>query len=95
MLVCTLENTLTSAEHKLIELGEHERVRATRTFLQYASVRVFCEPVERLTGRTVRGFLSAIDTQADGLATETFLLYPEGQHGPSRTDASDPTRAPK
>ena len=46
----------------------------------------FCAPVERLTGRKVRAFLSAIDTQVDGLATETFLLYPEAEDGASRTE---------
>jgi hypothetical protein len=38
VLVCTLENTFTSAERKLIELGEHGRVRDIRTFFQYATV---------------------------------------------------------
>ena len=53
-------------------------MRDMRTFFQYATVADFCEPVERLTGRRVRSFLSAIDTQVDGLAKETFVLYPEG-----------------
>jgi len=86
VLVCTLENTFTPAERNLVALGEHERVRGMRMFFQYATVREFCEPVERLTGRNVRSFLSAIDTRADGLAMETFILYPEGQDGPSRAD---------
>jgi uncharacterized protein YbcI len=85
-LVCTLEDTFTPAERSLIKLGEHQRVRDIRTFFQYATVPEFCEPVERLTGRKVRSFLSAIDTQADGLAMETFILYPEGYDGASRTD---------
>src|SRR5215203_4888168 len=40
-------------------------------------------------GRTVRSFLSAIDTGADGLSMETFMLYPEGQDGPSRGEAPE------
>ena len=28
----------------------------------------------------------ASDTKVDGLAIETFVLYPEGEHGPSRID---------
>ena len=55
-------------------------------FFQYAAVREFCESVERLTGRKVRAFLSSIDTLADGLSVETFVLDPEGYDGPSRGD---------
>jgi hypothetical protein len=57
-----------------------------RTFFQYASVRQFCEPIERLTGRKVRGFISGIDTAVDGLSVETFLLHPAGSTEPSRAD---------
>ena len=89
VLVCTLEDTFTPAERNLVELGEHERVRDMRIFFQYANVHDFCEPVERLTGRKVRSFLSAIDTKVDGLAMETFILYPEGKSGPSRSEAPD------
>src|SRR5688572_11386061 len=53
VLVCVLEETLTPAEKNLARMGEHARLRDTRTYFQYASVREFCEPVERLTGRTV------------------------------------------
>src|SRR5215217_3380196 len=63
VLVCILEDTLTPAERTLVKLGEHQRLRDTRMFFQYATVREFCEPVERITGRKVRSFLSAIDTE--------------------------------
>ena len=43
----------------------------------------FCEPVERITGRKVRAFISGIDTEAD-IATEMFVLHPAGYDGPSR-----------
>ena len=52
--------------------------------MQYANVAAICEPVEHITGRTVRSFSSSVDTQADCLAAETFVFYPEGQEGPSR-----------
>jgi hypothetical protein len=52
-------------------------------------VREFCEPVERLTGRTVKAFISGIDTEVNGLAIETFVLYPEGSDAPSRIEKSD------
>ena len=86
VLITVLEDTLTPAERNLTRLGEHQRVRDMRTFFQYATVTEFCEPVERLTGRRVRAFLSAIDTQVGGLAMETFVLHPEGYEGPSRID---------
>ena len=66
-----------------------ERLRHLRMLFQYATVREFCEPIERLTGRKVRGFLSAIDTEADGLATEVFVLHPDGYAGPSRVDFAE------
>jgi uncharacterized protein YbcI len=88
-LVVTLESTLTPAERNLVRLGEHERLRETRMFFQYATVRVMCEPVERLTGRKVRAFISGIDTEADGLAVETYLLHPPGSDAPSRIEAAD------
>jgi uncharacterized protein YbcI len=86
VLVVMLEDTLTPAERNLAELGEHQRLRDLRTFFQYASVREFCEPVEHLTGRKVRAFISGIDTGAEGLATEMFVLHPEGSDEPSRID---------
>ena len=89
VLVVLLEDTLTPAERNLAELGEHQRLRDLRTFFQYASAREFCEPIERISGRKVRAFLSGIDTRADGLATEIFVLHPEGSDEPSRIDLVD------
>ena len=86
MLVVTLEDTLTPAERNLVGMGEHERLRETRMFFQYATVREFCEPVEQATGRKVRAFISGIDTEADGLSLEAFLLHPVGYDGPSRIE---------
>ena len=84
VLVCTLEDTLAPAEKSLVRLGEHERLRDMRMFFQYATLKDFCEPVERLTGRTVKAFISGIDTTADGLSAELFVLHPEGSEEPSR-----------
>src|SRR5215204_6399530 len=74
VLVVVLEDTLTPAERNLVEMGEHQRLRDIRMFFQYASVREFCEPIERITGRKVRSFLSSIDTLVEGLSVETFIL---------------------
>jgi uncharacterized protein YbcI len=85
-VVVLLEDTLTPAERNLAEMGEHERLRESRMFFQYASVRELCEPVERLTGRKVKAFVSGLDAHADGLAAEVFVLHPEGYDGPSRAE---------
>lgn len=88
ILVVTLEQTFTPAERKLCDLGEHARLRELRLLFQYAETKVFCEPIERLTGRTVRAFVSGIDTHAD-LASEMFVLYPSGYDGLSRSTIDD------
>jgi uncharacterized protein YbcI len=85
VLLVTLEQTFTPAERRLRELGEHGRLRELRMLFQYADARVFCDPVERLTGRTVRAFVSGIDTESD-LASELFVLHPPGFDGPSRSE---------
>jgi uncharacterized protein YbcI len=90
VLTVVLEDTLTPAERNLVKMGEHQRLRDLRLFFQYASVREFCEPVERLTGRKVRAFISGIDTEADGLGTELFVLHPAGYEGPSRVERAEP-----
>ena len=74
-LICTLEDSLTPAEKRMVELGEHQRLRDTRMFFQHASEDEFKEIVERLTGRTVRGFVSGVDTRKD-IASEVFYLEP-------------------
>ena len=86
IVVVTLEHTLTQAERKLLELGEPARLRDLRMLFQYAATETFCEPIERLTGRKVRSFISGVDVHAD-LATEMFVLHPPGYDGPSRLDA--------
>lgn len=88
VLTVVLEDTFTRAERNLAAMGEHERLRNIRGLFQYAAVRDFCEPVERITGRRVRAFASGIDTEAGGLAVETFVLHPEGSTEPSRAESS-------
>ena len=73
-LTCFLEDTLSPAEKNLVRMGEHQRLRDTRIFFQYATVREFCEPVEHITGRTVRSFHSSIDTEVDGLGVECLVF---------------------
>jgi uncharacterized protein YbcI len=74
-IVSTIENSLTAAERNMVALGEHQRVRDIRMFFQHASDREFTETVEQITGRTVRAFVSGIDTERD-VAAEVFYLQP-------------------
>jgi uncharacterized protein YbcI len=80
VVVVTLEDTFTPAERSLQAMGED-----TRMFFQYANVEDFCVPIERHTGRRVRGFVSGIDTRED-IAVELFVLHPPGYDGPNRAD---------
>jgi uncharacterized protein YbcI len=88
-ITCVLENTLAPAERSLVEMGEHQRLRETRMFFQFATVREFCEPIERLTGRKVRSFHSSTDTEVEGLSIEMFILHPKDYDGPSRADLTE------
>jgi uncharacterized protein YbcI len=84
-LVCTLEDSLLPAERTMVEMGEHQRVRETRMFLQVASQKQFVEAIEALVSRKVRAFASAIDP-APGVVFEIFSFEPEG----SSTDGAGP-----
>jgi len=81
IVICTLENSLTLAERKLVELGEHQRLRDTRMYFQHATENQFREVIERITGRRVRAFVSGIDTVVD-VSSEVFHL----EDGPRNPD---------
>jgi uncharacterized protein YbcI len=86
ILICVLEESLTPAEINLRKLGEHARLRDLRTLFQYASVKEFVDPIEDITGRKVRSFISGIDA-AEDVSTETFILFPrDGTQGQSRAE---------
>jgi uncharacterized protein YbcI len=85
IITVILENTFTQAERYLVEAGEHQRIRETRLIFQYASVAQFCDPIERITGRKVRAFISGTDTAVDGLSVETFVLH-RSSIGPARQE---------
>jgi uncharacterized protein YbcI len=73
IVISTLEDTFTPAERRLAEMGEHQRLRDTRTFFQHASEPEFRAVVERALDRRVRAFVSGIDTEQD-VSTEIFYL---------------------
>ncbi|HLB21642.1 MAG TPA: DUF2294 domain-containing protein [Solirubrobacteraceae bacterium] len=72
-VICVLENTFTPAERNLQGMGEHQRLREMRMFLQYAIAAEFIQAVERTIGRRVLSFISGIDTNTD-VAVEAFTL---------------------
>lgn len=74
-VVCTLEDALLPAERSMVEMGEDQRVRESRTFLQAATAALFVSTVEEILGREVRAFASAIDPMAD-VVYEIFTLHP-------------------
>jgi uncharacterized protein YbcI len=83
-LVCKLEDSLLPAERMMVEMGEDQRVRESRMFLQVATQDQFIGAVEELLSRKVRAFSSAIDPHA-GVVWEVFGLEPDGTHGDGAT----------
>lgn len=75
VIVCSLENSFTPVERKLSEMGEHQRLRDTRLYFQYATEDEFRSVVERIIGRKVRAFNSSVDTRTD-VSVEVFHLEP-------------------
>jgi uncharacterized protein YbcI len=73
IVISTLEDSLTPAERRMAEMGEHQRLRDTRTFFQHATEENFCAVIERLLKRKVRAFVSGIDTAQD-VSAEVFYL---------------------
>ena len=73
LVVCVLTDVYTQVERTLIKAGQIERVRETRQLHQRAMRDRFVEPIERLTGRRVVAFVSAVHFDPD-LAVETFVL---------------------
>src|SRR4051812_8198464 len=83
LVVTTLENSFTPAERKLAEMGEHQRLRDTRLYFQYATEDDFRSVVERILGRKVRAFNSSVDTKND-VSVEVFHLEP-AERAPSHS----------
>jgi len=75
VVLCTLEDSLTPAERRLVEMDEHQRLRDVRLFFQHASESELCAIVETALNRKVRAFISGIDTRSD-VSAEVFYLEP-------------------
>jgi uncharacterized protein YbcI len=76
MVVCLLENGATRAEANLIAAGRSELVRLQRDAIQRAMEPQLIDLVERLTGRTVRTFLSGTSTPGED-SVEVLVLEPD------------------
>ena len=77
-LISTLEDSLTVAERNIARNGDHQHLRDIRTYFQHSSDKEFCGAVEKVTGRTVRAFVSGIDTGHD-VSSEVFYFEPRGE----------------
>lgn len=73
VVVCVFEGGATRAERNLVDAGKADLVRLQRDALQRAMGQQLIEAVKRLTGRTVRTFLSGTD-EAGASAIEAFVL---------------------
>ncbi len=76
IIVLLLEDGATRAEVNLVAAGRSELVRQQRDVLQRAMEAQLVAAIERLTGRTVRTFLSGSSTPGES-AVEVFVLEPE------------------
>jgi uncharacterized protein YbcI len=76
-LVCLLEDALLPAEQALVDMGEQQRVRDARLFMQVATADRFTSRIEELVGRKVYSFVSALDPDK-AIAYEIFLFEPAG-----------------
>ncbi len=93
ILVCTLEDSFTPVEHRLAEMGEHQRLRDVRVFFQHATERQFRDVVERVLERPVRAFVSGVDTERD-VASEIFYLDPSSAFGEREPESQLGSTAP-
>lgn len=75
LIVCVLADTLTKSERRLAEAGEESTVLEQRSAVQKIMREDAVAAVERLSGRTVRAFMSNNHIDPD-IAVETFVLAP-------------------
>jgi uncharacterized protein YbcI len=65
LLICVLDDVLLPAERALVEMGQQERVRESRLFMQVATRARFVATIESIVGRRVESFVSASDPDRD------------------------------
>ena len=60
VIAVILEEIFTRAEEVLVQAGRFDQVRSSRQVFQDQVEPLFCEAIERVTGRQVRAFLSQV-----------------------------------
>ena len=75
IVLCVLEDILTTSESALVSQGARREVIDARVAFQEGAEDEFTAAIERLTGRRVVAFLSANQTHP-GIASELFFLEP-------------------
>jgi len=90
-LMCVLQDVLLPAERKMVEMGDHNRVRDSRVAYQAATQEQFIAAVEQIVYRKVVGFASGVDPDAD-VVFECFYFEPR-QSGSDGDGTLSPERA--
>ena len=85
-LLSVLVDALLPAELTMVKMGDQQRVRESRMYLQVATADEFITTVEDIVGRKVRAFSSATDPDHNTVF-EVFTFEPDPSsdgHGPRR-----------
>jgi uncharacterized protein YbcI len=77
IVVCVLEDTMTTVEQTLVKNGHMDMVRQVRLTFQGAMADHFKGVVEEAIGRKVAGYHSQLTTEPD-IGFEFFVLEDEG-----------------
>ncbi len=73
IVVCVLEETMTTVEQTLVKNGDHDMVRQVRLRFQEAMAVEFTTVVEKAMGRRVAAYHSQLTMQPD-MGFEFFVL---------------------
>ena len=73
IVVCVLEDTMTTVEQTLVKCGEHDMVRQVRLKFQEAMADEFTSVVEKAMGRGVTAYHSQLTMEPD-VGFEFFVL---------------------
>lgn len=82
VVMCLLGDSLTKGEQRLAERGEEESVLTLRRKYQDVMREECTQMIERITGRSVIGFMSDSLLEPD-LAAEIFVLEPRTDEAPT------------
>jgi len=75
LVVTILRDVLTTSERTLVRAERADTVRDVRNAFQTTMEPLFCDAVERITGRRVASFMSQVDP-VNGMGVEVFVLDP-------------------